>query len=500
MNKIRYLIMVVMFLIGCITAYGQDDFNPASPSEPGVPQIKHTLTLVSVPSEGGSVSGGGSILDGTVRNLSASASSNYQFVAWTDKDGMVLSSDRSFNYTTKSEHETLYAHFKFVPSSPGEPAEPNTTLYYKLTLQGSQGCTVSGGGRYLYGKSVYVSASVESGYNFVSWKNEAGEVVSTSSSFYYTKKDVNETLTATCVFNPSSPNSPGDPILKHWVKATCTDGGTITGSTNHRILEGDSYSLYAYTNTGYRFLGWYKEGEFYTALTSFSIKMGKEDVNYEARFVFDPSSPSEPVVPAIGIYSYYLMTVNGTPGSTVDYPIYLSNKEAVDDVNIRLTFPADLIIEPTDYRLADAAAGYTVSIAEAHDDISIIAEGAQLYDFTLIGGHTPAGTHTLLTFKITIPEGFGTGGNHQIKINQVSMAMPDGTPVTAHTRNGRIGVYEWGDANGDGAVTVADLVTTIAHMQGKTPENFIEEVTDINEDGTIDHDDCTDIETIVLTK
>lgn len=500
MNKIRYLTMLLMCLIGCITAFGQDDFNPTSPIEPGAPQIKHTLTLVAVPNEGGSVSGGGSILDGTERNLSASANSSYQFVAWTDKDGMVLSTARSFSYTTKSEHETLYAHFKFVPSSPGEPAEPNTTLYYKLTLEGSQGCTVSGGGRYLYGKSVYVSASVESGYNFVNWTNEAGEVVSTSSSFYYTKKDDNETLTATCVFDPSSPGSPGDPVLKHWVKATSTDGGTISGSTNSRILEGDSYSLYAYVNTGYRFLGWYKDGELYTALTSFSAKMGKDNVNYEARFVFDPASPSEPAKPAIGTYSYFLMTVNGTPGSTVEYPIYLSNKETVNDVNIRLTFPAGLIVEPTDFVLADDATGYSVSIAEAHDDISIIEEGAQLYDFTLIGGQTSAGTHALLTFKITIPEGFTTGGNHQVKINQVSMALPDGTPVTARTRNGRIGVYEWGDSNGDGTVTVADLVTAIAHMQGKTPENFIEEVTDINEDGTIDPDDCTDIETIVLNK
>lgn len=282
------------------------------------------------------------------------------------------------------------------------------------------------------------------------------------------------------------------------MKATCTDGGTISGSTNSRILEGDSYSLHASANTGYRFLGWYRDGVFYTSSLSFSARMGKENVNYEARFVFDPVSPSEPAMPAFSVYSYYLMTVNGTPGQTVEYPIFLTNKEPVHDVKIRLTFPAGLVVEPTDYRLAGDAVGYTVDIAEAHDDISIIEEGAQLYDFTLTGGQTAAGTHPLLTFKITIPEGFGTGGNHQVKINQVSMTMPDGTPVMVRTRNGRIGVYEWGDANGDGAVTVADLATTIAHLNGKTPDNFIMEVTDTNEDGRIDADDCTDIETIVL--
>lgn len=498
MNKIRYLTMVVMCLIWHITAYGQGDFNPTSPSEPGTPQLRHTLTLVAVPSDGGTVSGGGSIVDGTTRTLTATAKSEYQFVAWADKDGMVLSTSRSFSYTTKDVNETLYAHFRFSPGSPSEPAEPKTTLYYKLTVQGSQGCTVSGGGRYLYGKSIRVSASVESGYQFVNWTNEDGEVVSTSSSFNYNKKDANETLTAHCVFNPASPDGPGDPILKHWVKATCTDGGTISGNVNERLLEGKSYTLRASTNTGYRFLGWYKDGELYTALSSFSAVMGKENVILEARFVFDPTSPSEPLMPAISTYSYYLPTVNSIPDNTISYAIYLANEQIVRDMNIRLTFPAEMDIDPNDFVLSVKAEGYTVTISEAQDDISIIEEGAKLWDFTLIGGVTHPATQALLTFKVKIPEDMPTGTSKQVKINQISMVQEDGTAVTAHTRNGRIGVYKLGDSNGDDSVDLQDKQNLIKNILEMDTPTFIQEVSDINDDGTIDLQDTQGLIKLII--
>lgn len=497
MQRIRYLTIALAWLISCIASLAQG-FDPTPPGEPGDPNPPTKLVVIASPSQGGTVSGAGRYTPGKSVTVRASANSGFVFIGWTNELGEEVSASSSYSFVKGKTTETLVAHFEYSPSTPGEPGDPTLLLYYKLTLKAGPGGSVSGGGRYRANTKVTIRATANTGYSFSHWENEDGEVVSKVNSFSYTTKAQHETLTAHFEYEPNAPMEPGDPILRHNIVVGCDPGASVSGGG--RILEGKTTTIRCSMNTGYRFVRWLKDGEEYTRLSSFSYTVGKEDVHFYAEVEFDPATPAEPAKPAIGIYSYYLMTVNGTPGTTVDYPIYLSNKEAVNDVNIRLTFPAGLIIEPTDFVLADDAAGYTVSIAEAHDEISIIEEGAQLYDFTLIGGQTPAGTHALLTFKITIPEGFGTGGNHQVKINQVSMAMPDGTPVTARTRNGRIGVYEWGDSNGDGAVTVADLVTTIAHMQGKTPENFIEEVTDINEDGTINADDCSDIETIVLSK
>ena len=46
-----------------------------------------------------------------------------------------------------------------------------------------------------------------------------------------------------------------------------------------------------------------------------------------------------------------------------------------------------------------------------------------------------------------------------MKINQVSMTMEDGTAVTARTRNGLLGIFKRGDANGDDTVSIIDAVT-----------------------------------------
>ena len=75
--------------------------------------------------------------------------------------------------------------------------------------------------------------------------------------------------------------------------------------------------------------------------------------------------------------------------------------------------------------------------------------------------------------------------------------MYDGTPVTARTRNGRVGVYEWGDANTDGEVDVIDASLVSAHALGDEVE-LDSHIADIHTDGTLDVIDFSDIVTKVL--
>ena len=64
------------------------------------------------------------------------------------------------------------------------------------------------------------------------------------------------------------------------------------------------------------------------------------------------------------------------------------------------------------------------------------------------------------------------------------MTMADGTAVTARTRNGLIGVFKLGDANGDNDVNVGDLVTLMSHIVGDPTDTFIEEVANVTEGDT----------------
>ena len=481
MNKIRLLTAAVMCLAGYVTAPAQDDFNPASPAEPGAPPLYSRIVLLRNISDAGSVSGEGKYLVGNSVKVYAYVNSSYTFLNWTDTKGNILSTSTSFGFVNTERTDTLIANYAFTPGNPSEPSEPSTTLYYRLGLKATQGCSVSGGGRYLAGTKVSVYASVESGYNFLGWTNRKGETVSGSTSFSYTVPVDGDTLTANCVFNPGSPAEPNDPILRHNVTATCSDGGYYSGSTG-RYLEGSSYTLTAYANSGYDFAGWYLNGELYTNLRSFSYTVGKENLNFYAKFVFNPSSPAEPNMAAISEYSYYLMTVNGKPGDTVKYAINLVNTQVVKDMNIRLTFPAGVVVNPDNYTLSGKAKGYNITICEAVDTISIIEEGSKLWDFTFIGGTTEPATQALLTFDVYLPDTIDTGHRHQVKINQISMTMEDGTAVTARTRNGLLGVFKRGDANGDNTVSIIDAVSVVDYILGNPPEGFIEEVANVSGD------------------
>ena len=478
--------MAVMLLWG-ITAHGQDTFDPSSPAEPGSPIVYSRIEVAASPAEGGSVSGGGRFEVGASRSVYAYVNSGYRFAYWTDKEGNILSTSLSYTFTNSAETDELTAHFKFDPAAPSEPVPASSILYYQLTVQPTTGGTVYGGGSYQAGKSVSLSAYAETGFAFVSWTNEEGEVVSTDARFNYTTQEKKETLTANFRFNPSSPNEPDEPIVRHRMTVGCNEGGNFYG-TSGLVLTGNNASLTAYANSGYDFLGWYMNGELYTTLPNFSFTMGEENVDFFAMFKFNPESPSEPLMPALDKYSFYLMTVNGIPGKTIEYPIYMANTAEARDMTFQLTFPSELMPRMDEVTLCDKAVGYTTSAT---------AQNETVYVFSMIGGTLEAATMKLLTFFVDIPDDMPTGSSFQVKINQISVTEPDGTSVTAGTRNGRMGVYKMGDVNGDNDVNITDVVGTLSLVRGDDDSSLIKEVADPNEDGDINITDVVGVLEII---
>lgn len=488
MRTTRYLSILVMLLLCSITMHGQSDFNPNSPGEPDMPSFKVQLALKALPSEGGSVSGACWDYEGKNIYVSASASTNYQFSHWTNQAGETVSTDRVFYYTMGSTGETLTAHFTFLPSSPQEPNEPKTLLYFRVTSVADVGGSVSGGGRYQMGSKVNLNASPSTGYYFTNWTDENGTVVSTKSSFTYTVEDHHTTLTAHFVFDPSAPAEPSDPILRHAVTTSCGEGGTTSGY-NGRYLEGSSLSFNAYSNTGYDFVGWYLNGEFYTALRSFSYTIGKERADFYALFNFNPSSPREPDRPALDQYSFYLMTKNAVPGGHIDYPMYLTSTDPVLDMVFNLTFPSQMMPDLSQVTVSAEAVGYEVSYTALNDSV---------FTFSLIGGRTEPCTTLFLSFPVEVSEEIKPGSSWQVKINQVSVVQEDGTTVTTRTRNGRMGVYQWGDASMDGVVDVVDSRLVINDYLGTGQEELDYHVADIVQDGALDVQDSRAIINVYL--
>lgn len=487
MKRIRYLSLLVL-LLGSISLWGQDDFNPADPPEPGQPPMKLEVTVT--PSDAGSVSGTGRYAEGTKVTLKAYTNTGFRFINWTNSQHEELSTATTFTYTKGAGHERLTANYEFDPSNPNEPSDPATIMYYQLQLNATEGGSASGGGRYLANTNVTLRAYPDSKFDFVGWYDLAtGDELSTKTTFSYTTTAKHRVLEARFAFNPDSPSEPSQPVLNRTVTATATEGG-YTNHSSYRGLVGTTFTLTATANSGYDFVGWYLNGEEYTKLKSFSYTITDSYYqNFEARFEFNPSSPAEPSMPTTTKHSFYLMNKVTKPGTTIQYPIYLSSVKPLTDMTFQLEFPEVLTPDLEHVQMSERAVGYTTSYTQVD---------SRNYIFSLLGGELPAGNAALLVFSINVPEDIATAANYPVKINLVEVTEEDGTLVTASTRNGRVSVYKLGDTNGDDTVNILDQINLITHVLGKDSDVFIEEVSNINGDDDLNVLDAIGIIEIML--
>lgn len=495
MIRIRYLTLLMLLFVGSTSLWAQDDepFNPSSPAEPGPPGGGvPMLTLVADPVDGGTVSGAGWYNAGAQVTLRAYNNANFVFDRWADAEGNTVSTSAQFKYTKKEADETLTAYFRFSPGSPAEPTEIAQLIYHQLTLIAEEGGSVSGGGKYLPNTRVYLSASLNTGYVFNGWYDDDGTLVSTSQSFYYVTLAKPVTLTARFRFNPGSPSEPTEPniIPKHILTVTAEEGGTVnTGGSE--MKEGATTTLTATANAGYVFRGWYKGDELYNANRSFTFTMGTEDVSLVARFTFNPSSPGDPSKPDTHKYAFYLMNKVTKPGTSIQYPVYLTSLDPLNDITFQLTFPNELVPDMTTVQMSEKAEGYTV-------EVTAIDEAT--YTLTLTGGEVSDGNAALLVFTVNVPADIATAQNYQVKINQVTVTEADGNVTTASTRNGRISVYKLGDSNGDDVVNALDVLNIAKVAVNRKTEVFIQEVSDINEDDGINALDVLGVVKIAVNK
>jgi len=139
----------------------------------------YTVTLNVDPADGGTVTGAGTYLLDELVTLTATPNGDYQFVNWTDEAGNVVASGAQYSFNITSDR-TFTAHFAIE--------------YHTVTINVDpvEGGTVAGAGTYLLNEFVTLTATVNDGYEFVSWTDENDNVVAfgTQYSFYITNDRV----------------------------------------------------------------------------------------------------------------------------------------------------------------------------------------------------------------------------------------------------------------------------------------------------------------------
>jgi hypothetical protein len=217
----------------------------------------YTISVSANPSNGGTVTGGGTYNQGQQCTVSAIANSGYSFTNWTE-NGNVVSTNRNYTFTVTSDR-TLVANFTAQPQQ----------YTINVSANPNNAGSVTGGGTYQQGQSCTVTATANTGYTFLRW-TENGNQVSTNASYTFTVTG-NRTLVAQFQAQTYTINAVASPNY----------GGTVSGGGTYNY--GQTCTLTATPATGYTFVNWTKQGQVVStnAIYSFSVT---ESATYQAHF------------------------------------------------------------------------------------------------------------------------------------------------------------------------------------------------------------------------
>ena len=190
------------------------------------------ITMTANPSQGGTVTGGGTYNSGQSCTVSATANTGYTFTNWTE-NGNVVSTNASYTFNVAG-NRSLVANFTL------------NTYTITATANPTNGGTVSGAGTFNHGASCTLTATAATGYTFTNW-TENGSVVSSNANYTFTVQS-NRNLVANFTLNTYTITATANP----------TNGGTVSGAGtfNH----GASCTLTATAATGYTFTNWTENG------------------------------------------------------------------------------------------------------------------------------------------------------------------------------------------------------------------------------------------------
>ncbi len=198
-----------------------------------------TITVIADPTNGGTVTGGGTYEYNTLVTIIAEANEGYSFINWT-KNGSVVSTDSLYKFRV-TESATYVAHFQ-VQS-------------YQITaiVDPTDGGSVSGDGTYDYGETCTLTASPNEGFTFSEWK-ESDTVVGTDPILTF---EVMSSRTFVAHFEPQQQT------YTITANADPTDGGTINGSSTftQTYTLGETCTLTASPTEGYNFSNWTENDE-----------------------------------------------------------------------------------------------------------------------------------------------------------------------------------------------------------------------------------------------
>ena len=212
----KHLITILLTIAAiCMTGCDPDDEDDNGNNHGGgTTPLQYSISLSASPTEGGTVSGGGSYEKGQPCMITATPATNYTFTRWTENDSLV-STEASYTFEVSCDR-SLTAVF----TSNGGGSEP-IRYYVRVSADPMEGGMVLGGGSYEEGQSCTVKASPNALYTFSNW-TENGHIVSDSATYTFTVTCNRNLVANFALFNASAYVDLGLPSGTLW--AACNIG------------------------------------------------------------------------------------------------------------------------------------------------------------------------------------------------------------------------------------------------------------------------------------
>lgn len=272
--------------------------------------IDYLITLSANPSNGGSVTGGGTYHYGDNCTVNASAHQGFNFINWTI-DGAPVYNNPTYSFAVTSNCH-LVANF--------------TTQSYVITAiaNPAEGGSVTGSGGYNYGENCTLTATANMGYTFQNWTKN-GVQVSNSPTYSFT---VTESATYIANFTAQS--------YTITVSATPNDGGTVSGGGSYTY--GQSCTVHATANTGYSFIDWTESGSQVSnqADYSFTVTGNRNLVANFALQTYEITAETNPndagTIIGMGLYHYgEIATLSVEPLTHYSFLNWTENGDIITD-------------------------------------------------------------------------------------------------------------------------------------------------------------------------
>lgn len=185
------------------------------------------------------------------------------------------------------------------------------------------------------------------------------------------------------------------------------------------------------------------------------------------------------------------------PGAIITLPIQLTNADAIQGFEFKLVLPAGVSVQ------ADGNGKLMATLTERASTQGLEGsnQGNGVYQFVFTSTARILGTSgAVVNIPLVVANNMAVG-QYNVIVKDVELVKYGTSSQIHHSdRTAILTVKEMtlGDVNGDGRVSVADAISIINYVLGRTPVSFITIAADVNGDGDISLADAVATVDIIL--